>query len=302
MALLISASIASEFPYKGLEQVCSDVMNARADFPKDDKLRAHQILNRLKRKGIIGQRAQKKPATLRHVNIFRTKTIAQSYAQIRTNLLIGFYGAFRRKEAAAMTFLEKGEEVPRGYIGVRLCDVDKSVHFDLTRFIQKGGPRSARHVRAHCACEGNEKRRHLCLVCSEANRSAIKNIHAGFDLGKAVEVLRSSLKTLSDPMAEELDDSASHSCRIGLAIHLFENEEQMAQIVHHARWADETMVLYYARNSKGFARPAHWTNGLKFLKASKSEDYGEDPPDFELDSEDEDEEAVFHSMDEPEAD
>eukprot|EP00392_Amoebophrya_sp_AT5.2_P001233 g1235.t1 len=126
----ISACIAGEHPHKGVESMVSDVVNAAGKFPQDDKDRVRAVINRLKKKGAIGIREQKRPIALRHICIYSPAAAANRgprIVQTRVELLIGFHGAFRRKEAAAMTFLGPLDETPRGYIGVRLDDVDKSL-------------------------------------------------------------------------------------------------------------------------------------------------------------------------------
>eukprot|EP00392_Amoebophrya_sp_AT5.2_P012699 g12806.t1 len=294
----IAAAVAGTHPHKGIESMVSDVMNATGKFPKDDKDRIHAVINRLKKKGIIGVRAQKRPITLRHISIYSPEAAHRGPRIIKTRaeLLIGFYGAFRRKEAASMTFLGPLDETPRGYIGVRLDDEDKSVHFDLSRFVQKGGPRCARHVRVYCACEGIKEREYMCLVCDEDNRGQISKIHNGFDLGSSVKTLAQDLSSLTPGLAKEFAGLASHSCRIGLAIHLFNCEIDTNRIIFHARWSDESMVLYYVRNSKQFSRPGHWTNNLKFLMPPKSSDIGVEP--LQFDDAESDSEGLFEEPEE----
>lgn len=295
----ISAAIAGEYPHKGLESMVSDVVNATGRFPQDDKDRVRTVINRLKKKGIIGIREQKRPITLRHIGMYSPEAAAKRprIVQTRVELLIGFYGAFRRKEAAAMTFLGPLDETPKGFIGVRLDDVDRSVHFDLSKFIQKGGPRCARHVRVFCSCKKNKAHEHMCLVCSEENRSVIRNIYNGFDLGNAVSILGKDVVSVAPHLGEEYNNMASHSCRIGLAVHLFINGVDTTHIIHHARWSDDSMVLYYARNSKKFSRPGHWTNTMSWLQPPRESDKGEEELLFE-EAESESEGGFFEAEEE----
>mmetsp|Transcript_5675 Transcript_5675/g.14153 ORF Transcript_5675/g.14153 Transcript_5675/m.14153 type:complete len:373 (+) Transcript_5675:347-1465(+) len=261
----ISASISCAHPYAGLDVICSDVMAADKKFDPQDRARINNILGRLRKKGIIGQKKQKKPLSLSMIATLRSKDgepEKKNRCAIRAMLLLAFYGAFRAKECEAMTHVPKGEKTPFGYIGTRFDDEDGSFHADLSNFIQKGGPKCSRHIRIYCACRKDPKDDLLCIICNKNLRKSIERAtESGFKLKPAVDYL---VKSLGDQCEDNL---APHSCRIGHAVHQFLNQVPIERIVQHARWSDHSMVLYYSRGARKYARPPCWSNEVNWLDA-----------------------------------
>eukprot|EP00391_Amoebophrya_sp_Ameob2_P008374 CAMPEP_0179000330 /NCGR_PEP_ID=MMETSP0795-20121207/10605_1 /TAXON_ID=88552 /ORGANISM="Amoebophrya sp., Strain Ameob2" /LENGTH=407 /DNA_ID=CAMNT_0020693301 /DNA_START=56 /DNA_END=1276 /DNA_ORIENTATION=- len=233
----ISASISCPKPYACIDVICSDVMAADTKFDPQDRARINNVLSRLRKKGIIGQKKQKKPIALSMIATLRSKDgepEKKVRRAIRAALLLAFYGAFRAKECEALVPVGKGDKPPFGYIGTRYDNEDSSLHADLSNFVQKGGPRCSRHVRIYCSCcksETKDKDDLLCLICNKDLRKAVNDITSGFKLKMAVDFL---VKSLGSDQCE--DQLAPHSCRIGQAVHLFLNDVPIERIIQHARW------------------------------------------------------------------
>ena len=198
----LAAAVAAK--YKNIEPTVSDVLGS-PDAPPDVAPSANAILSRLRRKGFIGQKNQKRPIALR--------IIATQSLSIRTKcyLLLGFFGALRKREAAALRYTKSPAP---GEIGIKLekgpQHSSDSLRLDFSNFQQKGGPKVARFSRVKCTCchqslpAGGGYR--LCLVhCSELRKVLFTISPGDIDLTKAVEELG-------------LPETASHSLRIGAAV------------------------------------------------------------------------------------
>eukprot|EP00392_Amoebophrya_sp_AT5.2_P008378 g8399.t1 len=221
----VSASVCCPKPYACIDIICSDVMAAYPKFDPQDRARINNVMSRLRKKGIIGQKKQKKPLSLAMIATLRSKD-GEPERKIRCNiraaLLLAFYGAFRSKECEALVPATKGKKPQFGYIGMRYDDEDGSLHADLSSFIQKGGPKCSRHVRIYCGCHSGDdgkKNNLLCLICNKDLRKAVEGMTSGFKLKYAVDFL---VKSLGSDQCE--DQLAPHSCRIGQAVHMFLND------------------------------------------------------------------------------
>ncbi|CAD7950116.1 unnamed protein product [Amoebophrya sp. A25] len=148
-------------------------------------------------------------------------------------------------------------------------DVDGSLVLDFSLYKQKGGVRCARVARIFCTCSEDApalKKDRVCPIHSKTLRECVKSFTAGgMDVLWAIRALVRNLKI---PEAEQ-SNFATHSCRVGCVVHLFSLELMPETIIHHARWSDTTMLLYYARNSKKHPRAAHWTNSINWIKSSQ---------------------------------
>eukprot|EP00392_Amoebophrya_sp_AT5.2_P005223 g5232.t1 len=69
----IAASISCPKPYAIVDVICSDVMAAYPKFDQQDRARINNVLSRLRKKGIIGQKKQKKPISLAMIATLRSK-------------------------------------------------------------------------------------------------------------------------------------------------------------------------------------------------------------------------------------
>ena len=232
--------VAVAVPYGNIRPTVSDILQAGNCGP-DISGPVNSILARLSRKGLLGQGKQKRPVTLR--------MIASALIGVRERcfLLLAFYGALRKKEAAALVYTK----VPNvGEIGVRLergaaGKASDSLLFDFSKFVQKGGARVAQHSRIACVCGASGiagGANQLCVVHNHELREVLFGIKAGdVDLCTAVQSLK-------------VNDAASHSLRVGCALHLFGLRNVDCQrIVFHCRWVDTVMLFYYVRKSAEFS-------------------------------------------------
>ncbi|CAD7930148.1 unnamed protein product [Amoebophrya sp. A25] len=263
----IGIAVAAE--YAPTPEIVSDVLAASPKLEDYIGLRTREVIARLRRKGVFGDRNQKQALTLRMIGRLKYSQDAPSssiIARVASTLLIAFYGAMRKSEAASVVY---GKPSP-DYIGIKYDNSDESLVLDFSMFRQKGGPRCSKVTRIFCACakdrpQADGRTDQLCLIHSSPLRTYVESLHhGGLDVLWALNTLLKALKL----SPEEAAKFATHSCRVGCAVHLFSLEIAPEQIIHHARWSDTTMLFYYARNSKKHSRPPHWSNNINWIKNS----------------------------------
>ncbi|CAD7930666.1 unnamed protein product [Amoebophrya sp. A25] len=260
----IGIAVAAE--YSSVPEIVSDVLAASPQLEDYIGLRTREVIARLRRKGVFGDRTQKQALTLAMISKLPPGSNHLSLqARLPVILLVSFFGALRKSEAAAVAY----GPAATNYVGLRFDVADNSLVLDFSLFKQKGGIKCARVTRIFCACcdaAPAGKRDRVCLIHNPVLRECTKTFTAGgMDTLWAIKTLVRNLKLSQAEQAA----FATHSCRVGCAVHLFSNEIMPEQIIHHARWSDTTMLFYYARNSKKNARPAHWTNSINWIKNSQ---------------------------------